>query len=134
MSNNRTDIPEEDHVVRYCRPAYVRDGKISSSAFELRGGECYLSANWMEYFKGKTANQQLECIRKTVNLQVKPNGRFARLSVGNAKNSIDGLQIKSIAGRNNPSHAGIYSDRDENRNRTLELATIVRPEDIFPAL
>ena len=135
MSND--NIPDTDHVVRYCSPRHVQNGNITESAFELRGKDNHLSANWLEYFNsGKRFLQQLECVRKTIKetITLRQNGRFAKINVGESKNKIPDLQIKHIPEKTNPSHAGISISGDENRQWTLELANTIQPDDVFPAL
>lgn len=131
-------IPDSDNVVRYCSPRHVDNGKIQESAFELKSKEKGLSVNWLEYFNGNMDfPQRLQAIRDSIALSIKPAGRFAKISVRAAKQTIRGLLITYHPDwdRHNPSHAHIrLPDKDENRSHTLELAHLVGPNDIFPAV
>jgi len=137
------DIPDSDHVLRYCSPRHVEKdtGEISAGAFGLRPKkegreeEKYLSVNWVEYFEDMEINQQVAKIREDVskNLELKPSGRFAKINVGRAKEEIESAEIKHILKEENPSHSGIYVTQ-ENREATLELANMITSNDIFPAV
>jgi len=135
---NGQDIPDSDHVLRYCSQLHIHDetGRILTSAFRFRPGEEYLSVNWAEYFgKDMEISQQITKIREGVskNLQLKPSGRFARINVGRAKKQIESAEIKHTPGKKNPSHSGIYVTQ-ENREATLELANMIASNDIFSAV
>lgn len=130
------NIPDSDHVLRYCKPSSVNDGKIHPSAFRLRTSEKYLSVNWVEYHgRGMTIDMQIEKVRADVetSLIIKPGGRFARINVGAAKKNIAGLTVKHLPEPQNHSHAGIYPPDEENRETVLELSNMVTSNDTFPA-
>lgn len=135
--NGHDNIPDEHHVARYCRPKCVQDDQILPDAFKLRPTDTYVSSNWMEYFKEKEISKRIDGVRKALQdggFTLRPNGRFARLNVGNAKSSINNLRIKHVPECHHPSHAGIYTNRDTNGSVALKLANIIQPEDVFPAL
>lgn len=67
-------------------------------------------------------------------LKLKPAGRFARLRVETVKERIQGAEVKHLPEDEDPSHAGIYIDRQNNLETALELANMIKPDDIFPAL
>ena len=129
-------LPDSDHVLRYCSPRHVNEGIIHGSAFRLRPGEEYLSVNWMEYF-GKSVEEQTKGVRTVLikkGLQLKPNGRFARLHVGTVKEMIRNAEVKRVPGPKDPSHAGIYPAKD-NREAILELRELKNIiKHVFPAL
>ena len=133
---NNGSIPDSDHVMRYCSPQHVQNGKIAETAFSLRPNEQYMSVNWLEYFNGNTDfPQRLQAIRNSIGLSLKPTGRFVKISVAAAKHKIENLQITYHLLPQDPSHAGIYyPGPDENREYTLELANLVNPDEIFPAV
>ena len=80
------ELPDVSHVVRYAKPTLVReDGSVGGEAFQLRSGEESLSVNWLECFPGISKSQQVEQVRQRSRLQLRPNGRFAELNVGQTK-------------------------------------------------
>ena len=134
-------LPDSDHVLRYCSPRHVNEGIIHGSAFRIRPGEEYLSVNWMEYFgKSASVEEQTDGIRTALikkKFQLKSDGRFARLHVGTVKEVIQNAEVKRVPGPKDPSHAGIYPGRQDNREATLELrelTNIIKSEDVFLAL
>lgn len=130
-------LPDSDHVLRYCSPIHVdkESEKIKASAFRLRPGEEYLSVNWMEHFD-KSEEEQTDEIRTALSkkLKLKSDGRFARLRVGTVKKRIQNAEVKHIPEPEDPSHAGICLGKQDNREATLKLANIIKPDDVFPAL
>ena len=71
-------IPDDDHVVRYCRPGTRPDGRILISAFELGDEEDCLSVNWLEHhIAGSIDKIRQIFIDKEYTLR--PNGRFVEL-------------------------------------------------------
>ncbi len=132
------NIPNSDHVVRYCSPRNVQDGKILSSAFTKKKGEDYLSVNWLEYFNGNMDSfQRLQSVRDCIRLNIRPNGRFVKISVGDAKKSIKHVQVKYKPANSDPTHAGIYLSLEENLEQTIELGNFLLfldSTEIFPAV
>ncbi len=131
------DIPNSDHVVRYCSPRNVQNEQVLSSAFKGKKGEGYLSVNWLEYFNGDMdSSQRLQGVRDCIQLDIRPNGRFAKISVGDAKKSIKYIQVKYKPANSDPTHAGIYSSSEENLEQTIELGNLLFLDstEIFPAL
>ena len=130
------NIPDSDHVLRYCKPSSVNDGKIHPSAFGLRTGEDCLSVNWAEYHgKDKTIDIQIEKVRADAEtaLTIKSNGRFSRINVGAARRNVVGVMVKHLPEPRNLSHAGIYPPNGKNRETELELADMITSNDTFPA-
>ncbi len=85
------ELPDDSHVVRYAKPTLVKeDGSVGGEAFQLRSGEESLSVNWLECFPGISKSQQIEQVRQRSRLQLRPNGRFAELSVGQTKEHVHG--------------------------------------------
>ncbi|MCY3973314.1 MAG: hypothetical protein OXF52_03835 [Candidatus Dadabacteria bacterium] len=110
-----------------------------ATAFELRERDDYISTNWLEYYEKQTSmDKQLDCIRSSLqnsNFTIRERGMFAVINVGQAKKKISELLVKHLPEENNLSHAGISSTKkDENRQFTLELSSIVQSENLFPAL
>jgi len=130
-------IPDSNHVLRYCRPSHVKMEAIKAGAFELRSGEEFLSVNWMEYFKdAASTDAQVAAIRKVMNekFTLESSGRFARLNVGEVKERINGAQVRRFPSKKDPSHAGISAPGERNREFSLELANMVKLDDVFPAV
>lgn len=131
-------LPDSNHVLRYCSPIHVdkESERIKASAFRLRSSEKYLSVNWMECFrKSVSVEEQTAEIRTALikkGFQLKPDGRFARLRVGTVKKRIQNAEVKHIPEPEDPSHAGIYPGKQDNREATLAMVNIVK--DVFPAL
>ena len=76
------NIPDSNHVLRYCKPRTVKGGRIAESASEFRPGEEFLSVNWAEYFGADiTVNAQVEKVREDMSKSFKlsANGRFAKV-------------------------------------------------------
>jgi len=128
------DISDSHHVLRYCKPRTVTDGKIAESAFEFRPGEEFLSVNWLEFFGDLTVDAQVEKVRGDMNktLRLSTGGRFARVNVGAVKSRIEGAEVKHLPSTKNPSHAGIYAPGKNRLTATLAIARLVAPVDIFP--
>ena len=81
-----TDLPDDDHVVRYAKPTTVReDGSIDGSAFRLRPSDKGLSVNWLQYFQGLDKSQQLDMVKQSYRLTMRPNGRLTELNIGSTK-------------------------------------------------
>ena len=81
-----TDLPDDDNVVRYAKPTTVReDGSVDGSAFRLRPSDKGLSVNWLQYFQGLDKSQQLDMVRQSYRLTMRPNGRLAELNIGSTK-------------------------------------------------
>lgn len=128
-------LPDCDHVARYCRPKSVEDNKINSAAFEFRPQDSFLSVNWMEFFTG-SVNEKIYQVYKSLldkGYTTRPNGRFAKLNVGQAKERLPSVDIRLILEDKDidPSHAGIFAE-DGNREVELELANMISEKDIFP--
>ena len=128
-------LPDSSHVLRYCSPKHVSKEIIKAPAFCFRPGEEFLSVNWMEYFD-KPVKGQVDEIRAALSrkLKLKPKGRFARLQVSVMKERIQSAQVKHIPEPEDPSHAGIYTAGQNNRGIILELANMIKSDDVFPAL
>ena len=127
------DIPDSDHVVRYCSPKHVDKGRIAESAFELRSNDKYFSVNWLECFEQFNDNERLKAIENSLDITVKSDGKFAQIHVGNAKQKNKDIQIKyKPTLPKNISHAGIHPPSKENLESTLLLANLFADADIFP--
>ena len=83
------ELPEDSNIVRYIRPSSIReDGTVDGTAFRLRPNEPRLSVNWMECFDEGSEAEQVSRIAQLIRMQIRPNGRFAKLGVNDTKNRV----------------------------------------------
>ncbi len=130
------DIPEIDHVIRYCKLPSVDSEEIASSAFAFRPNEKYFSVSWLEYFNGNmTFAQRLQAVRDTIELKLTSTGRLVKIPVGKAKEEIRGMRVKYMPTEKNCAHAGIFlaADDDDNNAQVLELGNFADSCERFPA-
>ena len=136
-------LPDGDHVSRYCKPASMRpDGLPFSLAFRLRDGEDYLSANWLEYFQSPdlpTAIQRIREVFRSKGFRLPRRGAFAVLDVGGVRtavreNSGRSLRFEHAPSRDDPSHAAIYGYGFSDIVVAAELAALIGPQDVYPAV
>jgi hypothetical protein len=128
-------LPDNDDIVRYVRPGLIEDNEVAGGAFVLRGSEPGLSINWLGYFQNQSKEKQLCKVRRLFRLQVRPNGRFAELNVGQTRKYLaeqiqdlrfveDPLPADSINGYDaDPSHALI--EGLPNPNDLPEFAELI---------
>jgi hypothetical protein len=94
----RKYLPDEDHVVRHLNSQLlIRDGEqvigCFPQAFELRPGEEYLSASWLEFFAGTTLQRMADVVAATAKARaVKPSHGFAIGNVGEVKEACDSFR------------------------------------------
>ena len=130
-------LPDTDHVVRYCPPLRTENGLPTTAAFQPRGGEHYISTNWLEFFKGADMATNLKHVRVAVGakLTLSRNGLFAVLNVGAARAAIcdADLRIEHMPTGDDCSHAGIYTR--ESLDIAVELQALVAASvDVHPAV
>ena len=112
-------IPDADHVARYCRASTVEDGEISAAAFMLRHGEEYLSVNWLEELKRPNRATQIRVLRELYARKFNRVGAGARIAILNVGVLRTNVELKSPDRwllpvlhepiiPDDPSHAGIY--------------------------
>ena len=75
-------LPDDDHIVRYVKPSFMLNEKVTGDVFELRNNETGLSVNWLESIDDVDDYSRLNQIRHLSRLTLKRNGRFAQLNVG----------------------------------------------------
>ena len=132
-NERRPDVPNKDHVARYCSPKLVkRDPETRSvigvfpEAFELKVNEEYLSTRWIEFFREEENSGQfkmaLEAFRKTFQ-GVKPNGAFAKLHVGSileaGKKQKCDIRVQDRSSLSNLGYAGIFGMPSQNSDALL---------------
>lgn len=135
-------IPDDDHLSRYCKPSTVDDGLPTASAFELRPGEDHLSVNWLEYFRTPELATAIQLVRGAFQdkaYRLRPGGRFAvfrcgvaKLAVGDGTGSL--LSIEHLPLADDPSHAGVFGYGVDDFEVAVELAAVVRRQDVHPAV
>lgn len=116
------ELPDEDHVVRYCPFARLRpDGTAAPVAF-LPDADGYLSVFWLEFAGIDNETERWDDIRKrmmTSGITLRAQGKLAQLRVGRTKAEVleqlaRKLTIKHMPVLNDgkpepdPSHSGIH--------------------------
>jgi hypothetical protein len=125
----REDVPNTDHVARYCNPQRViRDPNthaitgVFPQAFALRPEikESYLSTHWMESFAVEVDAQFQSVVAALRDkfVKVRPKAAVARLNVGcvvqeGAMRELS-IRIRDRSNQNNPGYSGIYGMPRDN--------------------
>ena len=139
---NGTPLPDKDHVARYCKPSTVDLGMPMALAFVPKEDEDYSSVNWVEFLNAPdvaTAVQQIRQIFSKKGYALRRNGRFAVMNVGDAKTAVregvsHSLRIEHLPLQNDQSHAGIFRSNVDDFAVAAELAALVAPQDVYPAV
>lgn len=118
------DLPDDDHVVRYAKPRFVRkNGKVDGYAFRLRRQEADLSVQWLECFDGGKG-ERIDQARRLLRLKINKNGRFAELHIGRTKQQIltrlEGIRFV---------HAPLIADADYEADPSHSSIMGLPPED-----
>ena len=131
---NGDELPGEDNVVRYAPPTKVIDGEVDGKAFRLGNGSG-ISVNWLDYFESQPKTQQLEDVRRVIQMQLKPRGVFAELNVGITQElaSLSRIALRFIHRPNgpekgrlaDPSHAEIEADFMTERPNDSLLGDVI---------
>ena len=105
------------------------DGLPKVAAFELRERDSSLSVNWIEYF-GEDRESSLQEIRLVIQINLRPNDRFAVLGVAAAKEAViagggNSPDVFSSPHRDDPSHASISGYTIEDLAVAVELKALV---------
>lgn len=139
----RHELAPAHHVARHCRRRDVRDdGTVTPAAFEIRPGEEYLSANWLEYFHEADRPSQIAGVRQALTdkgFRVSRNAYFAVLNAGASVTMCRvtlNLEIQFIAlgELHDPSHTGIFGyTMQDNDSIAALLAQLVNPDEVYPA-
>lgn len=115
------EIPDQDHIARYCNSTNIQDGEILAGAFMLRPGESYLSINWLECLKCTSREKEIDKLRK-IYKKKHLFGKLARvgvLNVGEIRSKVitenPKIEILHHPESDDPSHSGIFhlDDGDE---------------------
>ena len=138
-----SQLPDDDHLSRYCKPSSIDAfGLPMASAFELRTGEPYLSANWLEYFDTLDLTIAVNEVREAFlekGYRLRQSGRFAVFNVGAAKTAAReatgrSLHIEHLPLDDDKSHAGVFGYTDDDLAVALEIKALVGYQDLYPAL
>ena len=141
MAMPKTEIDENHHVARYCKPPCVgADGLPLACAFQLRLklNEKYLSVNWLEYYNELNLAKAVDCVRQAfLNKGYKParSGRFAVLQVNQMKSVISGLsskpfRVKYLPKAKDPSHTGVFGYTASDKLIALKISELACTEDM----
>ena len=147
---NGSDLPENDHIVRYVRPRNLEFEKVNIAEFRLREDrpdEKGVSVSWLEYYKNLSKEEQLAEVRRVFRLELRKNGKFAELNVEKIKRLLSGelpeLRIihtpldaeeKFLA---DPSHSEIVGLPSSDSEQSDLVAQIIVKEcvcDLHPAI
>jgi len=138
-------IPDPDHIARFCRPLQVADEQIQATAFMLRSNEESLSVNWLEFFNCSNRDSEIIEIRNvySAKLNIGARAKIAVLNVGEVCEKIltkspDRRKIEVLHdpdpiedGPSDPSHSGIYNlKQDDELIAELILETV---HEAYPA-
>ena len=138
-------LPDGDEVARYCKPStYNRDlGEPTHLAFMRRPDEGDLSVNRLQFFLGLPRPNAVDLIRIEVSqhTELRRNGRFVTLNVGDAKSIGEklGVDIGVIYTPKScrPSHSsivGLPTDYDEEVRLATALVRLITQDDIYEAI
>jgi hypothetical protein len=133
-------LPNDDHVVRHISSQLlIRDEADQAKrvigcfpqAFELRPGERYLSASWLEFFSGNKHERMVAAVDAVAKTRtVKPSHGFALGNVAEVKDACAsfGLKIRVIhePKRNNPNPA--YTAIRNYRSDEIQLLELLASE------
>jgi hypothetical protein len=126
-------LPDADHVVRHLNSQLlIREGDqvigCFPQAFELKTGEKYLSAAWLEFFPGTVEERKSTVVAAYAAARtVRPSHGFAFGNVGQVKNACAsyGLKIRVIhePSKTNPNPA--YTAIRNYKSDDIELLQLL---------
>ena len=123
-------VPDYDHVVRYVKGTWIKEnGTVDGSAFRLDENKVGLSVHWLEFFQGLDKLQQLDKVRSTIRLKLKPSGRFAELSVGRTKKHVS-KEHKGVRFLHRPSAATKTQLADPAHSEIMNLPPFQSPLEL----
>ena len=136
------EIPDSDHVSRYCKPSSISlsTGRPTGASFRLRENEAFLSINWLEELNQTSRESEINELRqvfKNKPFQVATTGVFAVINVGRTKSSVvegapDSTVLKFIhePEDDDPSHSGIFGfTHEENLIAELIADSVIETHD-----
>lgn len=135
------NVPDKDHISRYCKSSFVEDGQIQATAFMLRNDEEYLSVNWLEFLKCTNRGHEITEIRNiySAKLKVGAHAKIAVLNVGEVREKVktESLDMRNLDIKHEPidvppiidhSHSAIYNLKQDDE-LIAELMLEVVDED-----
>lgn len=131
------DIPDADHVARYCSPRMVVDGLPLLDAFVPEPLDAPLSVVWVEHFGDIGGDATFDDLRREVgaNLRLRRNGRFAVINTGRARAAArlrpgQFLHIRHAPLNGFPSHSEIGGLHQETPRLSRALQKLVAAGDM----
>jgi hypothetical protein len=113
MQAKITNLPDEDHVMRYVPWGRLRKDEDDNvlgflgDAFKLKPDEDYLSVNWLEYFDGvreAIIQASVRTFRNTLKV-----GTKSSFGIGNVS------KIKAVCRSNGANVRIVYEPEDDNK-------------------
>jgi len=135
-------IPDSDHIGRFCGPGQVADGQIQAGAFMLRSDEKYLSVNWLEYLNCSNRENEIVEIRNiySAKLKVGARAKIAVLNVGEVREKVltespdrRNIDILHDPEDKDPSHSGIYNLKQDDELIAELILETVHDREVYPA-
>ena len=111
-------LPDDDHVVRYVRPGLIDGKQVDGGAFVRKEEETALSINWLDYFQNQTKENKLQAVRGLFRLDVRRNGRFAELNVGQTRKHVTS-EIKTLKFVEDPLTVDLENNYDADPSHAL---------------
>lgn len=139
MNIDARQLPDTDHVARYCKPGCVDqyDDTPLACAFQVRKFETLLSVNWLEYFKTSSEAEAVDRVRAVLRkkLSLKDGGRIAVLNVRDARDATErDLEVTHHPTGNDRSHAGISGYKAKDDWTESFLAGLAAARLVYPAV
>lgn len=135
-------IPDSDHVMRYCGGSSCPSGTITAAAFLLRAVDDYVSVNWLEFLKLKTRVEEIAEIRRVLEkkLTLGARAKIAVLNVGKTRQYVlaESIDKRDLFFSHEPllpvdvSHSGIHNTKSEYEMLVAELIAETIVEE-YPA-
>lgn len=116
MQAKITNLPDEDHVMRYVPWTRLRKDEDDNvlgflgDAFKLKPNEDHLSVNWLEYFDGDRdmkIQASVRVFRNTMDI-----GGKSAFGIGNVS------KIKEVCRANGANVRIVYEPRDDNKSHS----------------
>ena len=115
-----TYIPTEDHLIRNVPWARLRKDAddnvvgILGAAFRLRENERYLSASWLEFFKGSDRAKRLQAAIRVIRKSRMPPTAKSGFAIGNVGQIVDQcvsrnrrIRVVHEPEKNNQAHVAV---------------------------
>ena len=138
-------LADGDRVARYCKPTDVDQdsGMPNPQAFQRRESELHPSVNWLDWFGEPDPEQEIAKLRETYrnkSYRLGATGKLAVLAVATVRQAGHmalprcELEVTYRPLCEDESHCEIegYPDDDDDFEVALQLAAMIRPEDVFP--